>query len=374
MYYSVYKKNCFLFLLLFVLLVPSAPSFSLTPEEVLVLVNSENRYSMELADYYTDKRKIPKDNIVSLSVDDSEVISFKDYQEKVEVPVRDFILKHKIKNRIRCLLLMYGMPLEFIHPDIKLKDTETKNASLDSELALLFDEFHDLSGWQPNPFYVGYGNKYEAARGNVLMVSRLDGSYPKIVKRIIDDSIAVELSGLKGNAYFDARWKEGKADIEKSGYKLYDQSIRRAAGFIEKSGLMPVKFDEHSGLFQKGDCPDTALYCGWYSLREYVNAFTWKKGSVGYHIASGECTTLKEPGSNVWCKRMLEEGITATLGPVSEPYVEAFPLPELFFRFLTDGGWTLAECYALSKPFWSWQMILIGDPLYRPFKNKNIQK
>ena len=43
----------------------------------------------------------------------------------------------------------------------------------------------------------------------------------------------------------------------------------------------------------------------------------------------------------------------------------------LFFRFLLDGYWTLAEAYALSKPFLSWQMVLIGDPLYRPFRGRN---
>ena len=133
---------------------------------------------------------------------------------------------------------------------------------------------------------------------------------------------------------------------------------------------MPVIINTENELFKEGECPDAALYCGWYSLSRYIGAFTWKRGSVGYHIASGECTTLINPGSQVWCKRMLEEGIAATIGPVREPYVQAFPLPELFFRFLTDGYWTLAESYALSQPFWSWQMVLIGDPLYNPFKNK----
>jgi uncharacterized protein (TIGR03790 family) len=91
-------------------------------------------------------------------------------------------------------------------------------------------------------------------------------------------------------------------------------------------------------------------------------------GAVGYHIASSECTTLKSPKSQVWCKRILEEGAAATIGPTSEPYVQAFPVPEIFFAALLDGRLTLAECYGLSKPFWSWQMVLIGDPLYRPFK------
>jgi len=120
-------------------------------------------------------------------------------------------------------------------------------------------------------------------------------------------------------------------------------------------------------LFEKGECRDTALYCGWYSLARYVDAFSFSPGAVGYHIASGECTTLKQPGSQVWCKRMLEEGVAATLGPVGEPYVNAFPVPEVFFQVLTNGYLCLAECYQVSLPFLSWKMILIGDPLYRPF-------
>ena len=75
----------------------------------------------------------------------------------------------------------------------------------------------------------------------------------------------------------------------------------------------------------------------------------------------------------MWCKRMLEEGVAATIGPVQEPYVQAFPLPEIFFKYLADGYLTLAECYALSTPFLSWKMVLIGDPLYRPFENRQHQ-
>ena len=39
-------------------------------------------------------------------------------------------------------------------------------------------------------------------------------------------------------------------------------------------------------------------------------------------------------------------------------------------KALYEGRSTLAESYALSQPFWSWQMVLIGDPLYSPFKNR----
>jgi hypothetical protein len=66
---------------------------------------------------------------------------------------------------------------------------------------------------------------------------------------------------------------------------------------------------------------------------------------------------------------MLEKGAAAVIGPVDEPYVEAFPVPEFFFALLVDGYLSLAECYTASTPWLSWRMVLVGDPLYRPFGN-----
>jgi hypothetical protein len=52
---------------------------------------------------------------------------------------------------------------------------------------------------------------------------------------------------------------------------------------------------------------------------------------------------------------------------VAEPYLESFPEPGVFFGSLLAGN-SLIESYTIANPFWSWQMVLIGDPLYRPFK------
>jgi hypothetical protein len=63
----------------------------------------------------------------------------------------------------------------------------------------------------------------------------------------------------------------------------------------------------------------------------------------------------------------LADGCAATLGPVREPYLSAFPSANEFFALLMCGRFTLAECYAYTVPMLSWQMMLLGDPLYRPF-------
>src|SRR5690606_3196617 len=126
-------------------------------------------------------------------------------------------------------------------------------------------------------------------------------------------------------------------------------------------------------LFQAGDCPEAALYCGWYSLAKYVDAFDWAPGAVAYHLASSEATTLRKADSQVWCKRLIEDGVAATIGPVDEPYLFAFPRPEEFFALVLRGELSLVECFYQTQPFNSWRMILIGDPLYRPFKNRPMQ-
>jgi uncharacterized protein (TIGR03790 family) len=253
--------------------------------------------------------------------------------------------------------------------DIVRVQKSEDSAAVDSEIALVAAGSYPLSGWLPNPFFLGNQNKeLDIGKSRVLMVSRVDGPSEKIARRIIQDSMAAEKQGLSGRAYFDARWPEPDV-APKGGYEFYDASIHRAARLVDRSGRMPVRVDARERLFQPGECPDAALYCGWYSLAQYVEAFTWKAGAVAYHIASSECATLKQKGSRVWCKRMLEAGAAAVVGPVDEPYVQSFPVPELFFGLLVDGYLTLAECYAASTPWLSWRMVLIGDPLYRPFAN-----
>jgi uncharacterized protein (TIGR03790 family) len=81
-----------------------------------------------------------------------------------------------------------------------------------------------------------------------------------------------------------------------------------------------------------------------------------------------EAVDLRDPNSSQWCPAMLKDGITATLGAVAEPYLHSFPRPKEFFSELFNGR-CLVEAYYITNPFNSWQLVLIGDPLYTPFKS-----
>lgn len=392
---------------------------ALTPEEVLVVANRNAAGSMGLANYYMEKRNIPGKNLVALWVTDKETCSYDTYLTKIVQPVRRYLAENENGSAIRCLVLIYGVPLKVSGPEMTEKEKrlverlnadraalakelagpsdpkdrktpenrlkkkrmadlddrlrrigfeQNKSASVDSEIALARAKDYPLSGWLPNPFYLGRpGRTLPVEKEKVLMVSRLDGPSADIVRRLIDDSLAAEAAGLTGTCYLDARWPDPGPDKKPTGYGFYDRSLHAAGEIITRSNRLPVVVDATEKLFQPGQCPEAALYCGWYSLARYVDAFAWQRGAVGYHIASSECATLKAGESQVWCKRMLEKGVAATIGPVGEPYVQAFPVPALFFGHLIEGYLTLAECYFLSLPYLSWKMVLVGDPLYRPF-------
>ncbi|WP_035244571.1 TIGR03790 family protein [Desulfonatronovibrio hydrogenovorans] len=408
-------STVFIFSILLVAIQNELAWASLEPSEILLVANRNASGSVGLANYYMRKRGVPEENLVQLWVADRETVSRDDYERRIAAPVRRYLLENENGSSIRCILIMYGTPLRVesaplsqaeeagyrellerrahLQELIKVAEGEERveidsqlmalsrsidqermrrntSASVDSELALVKADAYSLSMWIPNPFFIPFQNQQSlpVSRKDVLMVSRLDGPDQDTVKRIIHDSIETEKRGLKGTAYFDARWPRPDTMPGGQGYGQYDYWIHEAARYIDQEGIMPVVIEETSALFQPGECPEAALYVGWYSLARYVPAFEWQPGSVGYHIASQECQSLKR--GEYWCKRMLEEGVAATLGPVGEPYVQAFPPPEIFFKLLTDGRISLAEVFVLSNPFWSWKMVLVGDPLYRPFMSR----
>lgn len=407
--------------LIFIILIFLIPSqaWALLPSEVLIIANRFAPDSVDLAQYYMGKRGIPKENLLKITTTEKEGCSRDDYNDNIARPIRKAVVKNK---KIKAIVTIYGVPLKVGSPKLNTEEKwqleqlqyeskqlnaalnklnekseaeEKKNlksqlkivskkmkklrkgdysAAVDSELALVLNENYDLKFWLPNPYFVGYSkHKLPVGKDDVLFVSRLDGPSPDIVRRIIDDSLTAEENGLSGKAYFDAKSKRSnKKKLNGTGF--YDQSLHLAADQVKARQFMPVIVDEKRELFQPGDAPDAALYCGWYSYAKYIDAFDWVPGAVGYHIASAECATLRPGKSQVWCKRMLEDGAAAVIGPVGEPYVQAFPVPEIFFHYLSDGYYNLVESYFLSLPYLSWRMVLVGDPLYRPFKNtKSLQ-
>lgn len=266
--------------------------------------------------------------------------------------------------------------VQWLEKQIQTAKGNETGAAFDSELSLImWQDNYQLLRWQPNYLSAGFDGSQLRETYRTMIVARLDGPTLAIAKGLVDTAIRVEKQGgLKGAAYFDARGLAKRATQYNPGsYPDFDRSLLLTADQVgalrdaEGEPRFEVRLDNEPGLFQPGQCPNAALYCGWYSLGKYVDAFDWQPGAEAYHMASGEAATLKEIDSRCWCKRLLEDGVCVTIGPVYEPYLIAFPRPDRFMALLLQGSLPVGEVYARTKPFNSWMMTLIGDPLYRPF-------
>jgi uncharacterized protein (TIGR03790 family) len=204
----------------------------------------------------------------------------------------------------------------------------------------------------------------------MLMVCRLDGPQEGTATQIILASLKAEKEGLKGRIVIDSMGgsaPDGKPDKE-GGYRAFDEKLARLAQLVGAHTKMPLTFDRRHPVLPPNSVKDVAIYCGWYSVRNYVPACEFKAGAVGYHIASYEMLSLRTDNEKGWVAGLLNDGIASTLGAVAEPYLSSMPSPDEFFPLLLTGRLTLAEVYWKTTPMTSWMMSFIGDPLYTPFK------
>ena len=262
--------------------------------------------------------------------------------------------------------------LELASTEVDLLTYTYADASLDSELSLLWwdRDLYPVAWRWGNPLYLDSAPTTDDLP--ILMVSRLDAPTADLAKGLVDQAMQAERSGLQGTVYFDARGLNAKDATDT--YGVYDQSLRDAAEVVKQQSSYRVVLDNAEATLSKpGSAPDVALYIGWYKLRSYEDAFTFKPGAIGYHMASAEAITVHDRGERGWCKNALEHGITATLGSVGEPYLDAFPEPARFTTLLLTGKYSLAEVYYLTSRYVSWRMVLFGDPLYNPMRGRSLQ-
>jgi uncharacterized protein (TIGR03790 family) len=247
-------------------------------------------------------------------------------------------------------------------------DSDQSHAAFDSELTLLWHDWYPRAKWLGNPLYwasSGYAGK------PVLMTARIDGPDEAAPRLLILGSFKAERDGLSGRVVIDSRGlKINATQPTANAYADYDQTLRNLNTLLRSKTNLQVTFDERDAVLPPHSVKNVALYCGWYSVGNYVPCCTFVPGAVGFHVASFEMVTLKDDKNNGWVKGLLKDGVCATTGPVAEPYLFAFPDADEFFPLMLTGKLTLAECYFMTQKTLSWQMSLVGDPLYRPWAKK----
>ncbi len=354
----------------------------------IVLFNSSDPESGELARYYALKRDIPPDQLVGLSCPASEEISRADFDRTIAVPLRKKMessgwwkamrvpgnAKVVVETSIRFVAIMRGVPLKIAADHSIPPPSDTRkvppaissrnDASVDSEIAAL-----GLKDWMPasvveNPYFGRFTQILDdSVFPGMLLPARLDAPTGSMVRAMIDDSLMAEREGLWGWAYIDGR------DITSGGYTEGDNWMRHLVEILRQRGV-PTIFDNlPSTIADDFPVTDAAVYFGWYASDATGpfarQDFQFKPGAIAVHLHSYSASTLRSTSNN-WCGPLIARGAAATLGNVYEPYLSLTANLDVFQDRLMS-GLTLAESAYMSMRALSWMGVVVGDPLYRPY-------
>lgn len=363
---------------------------TVSPEQVVVVANEDNHDSLRIAQHYMQARGIPPKNLIKLSVSHNEEISWPVFARQIWNPLlqrlaRDGWLQGDIstetdaagrqririsENKIGYLVLCRGIPLRISNsPEVQAAETipnlnpsfAITTASVDSELALLPHPDSHATGVIPNPFL--QKTEIPAAQSNsYIRTARLDGPTTKAALALIDNAIVGEQRGLLGRAYVDMG----------GPHKQGEDWLQATANILKKTGF-DVSIETTKNLFDEETRFDAPIfYFGWYSTniagRLAAPSFHFPPGAIALHIHSFSARTLRSTTQG-WAGPLVEKGATITVGNVAEPYLQVTTIPPLFATGFLQ-GMQAGEAYAFATPAWSWQSILIGDPLYRPINPK----
>lgn len=356
-------------------------------ERVIILANADDPDSGRIARYYAGKRGVPVDNIIELSMPTVETISWRDFVLSIWQPLQDELLKRGWIDALEArvfddagrrklassghsmsyLVLCRGVPLRINHNQELLTETsgvnernefKTNRASVDSELSLLAFGFYNINGFVPNPLF-RVKSPSQLVEKMIVKVARLDGPEYRDVISLIDGTLEAEANGLIGRSYVDVRGPH------KQGEQWMDLIINR----LQSLHFQP-EVNRDKGTFQTDTRFDRpALYFGWYAGN--VNGpfrlpdFHFAPGAIAVHIHSYSASTLRSATSG-WCGPFVARGAAVTTGAVFEPYLQLMHFPHLMLDALAEGE-NVGDAAYYALPVLSWQNVLIGDPLYRPF-------
>jgi len=235
-------------------------------------------------------------------------------------------------------------------------ETDSSDAALDSELALLHWNYYKRSGWLPNPLF--YKTPPNPGIPPVLMTARLDAPKAEVVRALIAAGIKVEAEGLRGKVVIDSGGHL-TIDARNGHYIAFDGTLRALADVVRTKTKLPLVFDENREVLPPNSATGVAIYCGWYALQNYTPACSFVEGALGYHIASYELTTLRNP--NVRQGDRTTEGVGDIPCPLHTRHaIHIRPVPCL--EVPTRPGREPQEAGGRTTP----EMVVRKDQLERP--------
>jgi len=369
----------------------------ITPGTTMVVYNSNSQFSQDIADYYRSLRNIPSTQQCGVDVSPTSLdhVSIPTYNEEVLSAIQSHISSNSLEPR--CIVLMPDIPLG-VYTTLA-PSTKKDYVTIDSCLADLTSIPYSEDPYRPivddfrlgNPMYnssyttdprlLKYTRIRQSKCSGAVIVSRIDGPSEANIIAMLDSAIAGEAlrnagTPMPSTFYFD-RQPSLYSYEDPPGvfpYRSYDQSIQDAGDYAEDIMERTAPVDNDNTRLVSFTSGPASWYCGWYTLGGAAIATrdSWEDGAIAFETDSCSAGSLKEivytggGGNKSDAAFFVSQGVAGTFGSFREPSVSAFPKPHILLKRLF-AGLTWGEAFWSSVPNRRWQMIPVGDPLYRPF-------
>jgi uncharacterized protein (TIGR03790 family) len=379
-----------------------APAFSLAgggPENVMIVVNARDRLSRTIANHYCDLRFIPDCNVFELDWAGSDISTTVDvFRTNIIEPVLQEIERRKLTGQIDYIVYSSGFPFAIdFTSDFRGKSLPQEVGSMASITGLTYlcqlTRARDTSYAQPmvpSNYYATYSTNPAATRamrssynwsrtghrvqalGSRYYLSTMLGytsgrgnSVDEIV-RYLRRSAMADCTHPPGTIYY-LRNNDVRSTTRESAFPV---AQRRLIDLGIKTELLDNQTPNQNGILPIGKKDVMGALVG------YAN-FSWEKcgsrilpGAICEHLTSYG-GILNTGAGQTPLSEFLRFGAAGASGTVMEPLAlqTKFPHPTIHCHYAA--GCSLAEAFyqSVACPY---QLLIIGDPLCRPWANAPI--
>ena len=330
---------------------------------VVVVVNQNSTDSVQLGNYYCEKRHVPPQNLLRTSWTGGNVAWMKtDFETVILNPLLSMLSTRRLTNQIDYVLLSMDFPYRVNNGgSFSVSGTNSTTSAL----------FYGFKADYPplvNPascsLASGSVNAYAGSEGifrftppvsaksNSFLVTMITASNLAQAKWVIDRAVASDSTFPAQTVYL------GKSDDTSRNirYILFDNVVfntrLRGNYSVQRTNVNWSNYLGEVAGYENGyqnSIPTTNYVPG--ALADQLTSF------------SGE---LYDQSDHTTALNYLDAGAAGSYGTIIEPcgYLAKFPNPQIFFY--QSRGFTMAECYyqGVTNPY---QGLVLGEPLAAPF-------
>lgn len=318
---------------------PNKDGYNLQPENVAVVVNTDQPESVQAGEYYLKVRNIPEDNLVKVSIPGSprrlSAQYFSQLKQEIDAQLQPrhqiIVMMWTAPYAVECNSITTAMTMGFDPEQCANTCAAAKNPSryFNSRSLKPFDD-------------MGY------RLSMLLPVQSFEEA-----KVLIDRGFSSDYSAPAATAYY---------------LTTSDKNRSSRAVFFPPSGLVAPRYLEIKNLKVDSirDVKDIMIYQTGLVTVPDLDTLQFFPGALADHLTSagGDLLGTGQMSSLRW----LEAGATASYGTVSEPcnHWQKFPNPAVLLKHYLLGA-SAIEAYWKSVA-WPVQGVFIGEPLASPYK------